>query len=152
MYIFLFSRFVDFQLSFVGLPSYDLIYLLASSVTPENYTSHSNRILQTYTEQLRATLMKFGIDGPEIPDLDKMKQLLKKDHLLYLFNVIFLTPVILGDSKDIPDLEECFRLEIEARQRGEESPNTWNVHANLGQPAKKVIQFALRDAIENDLI
>uniref|UniRef100_A0A0K8TDT1 CHK kinase-like domain-containing protein n=1 Tax=Lygus hesperus TaxID=30085 RepID=A0A0K8TDT1_LYGHE len=143
-------RFVDFQLCFTGPPSYDLEYLLVSTVRPEFYTKNWDLIVRTYCDALKSTMLKLNYEGP-VPDFDAMKQLMKRTHIYYLFNAIGITPVVMGKSEDIPDIEEALMKEHEARLRGEEG-NTWNLFDDLKGPAKMVVQFALRDAVDNGLI
>ncbi|KAF6206022.1 hypothetical protein GE061_017247 [Apolygus lucorum] len=143
-------KFVDFQLCFMGPPSYDLHYLLVSTLKPDSYKKNRDLVIRTYCDALKSTMLKLNYEG-DVPDLESMKQLMERTHLYYLFNAISLAPVVLGESRDIPDLEDALKQEKEARMRGEEG-TAWNMYDDLKGHAKSVIQFALRDAVENGVI
>lgn len=56
------SKIVDFQLSSIGSPVYDLIYFFATSVRLEVFKEHRNELLNSYLDTLNETISLLKLD------------------------------------------------------------------------------------------
>lgn len=115
--------FIDFQLSSLGSPIYDLSYYLYA-VADEEVLQHFNSLLATYHHSLMSFLKKLGVDSYQIA-LEDLKRHWKEFGIFGLVLAPFILKLELSEADEVVDFAECaergdiadtFSLEIKNKQ------------------------------------
>lgn len=115
--------FIDFQLSSLGSPIYDLSYYLYA-VADQEILQHFNSLLATYHHSLISSLKKLGADSYHIT-LEDLKRHWKKFGLFGVVLAPFILKFELSEADEVVDFAECaesgdiadtFNLEIKNKQ------------------------------------
>lgn len=116
---------------------------MATSVQPEIYKNHSDELLRTYCDSLKANLTELKYEGT-VPGFEELKHKMDDTRIAQFCFGICLTPVIIGDKGDVPDLENVV-------EDGSKKPEI-NGYDNLNDRSRTYLKNLIKEATDSDLI
>ncbi|KAF6206026.1 hypothetical protein GE061_017251 [Apolygus lucorum] len=141
-------KLLDLQISFLSTPAWDLHYFFKTSVRLEVRKKHTDQILQEYVNSWKSLTSRLPY-GAFVPDVDYVKENMRKKAVFALEYCTNLISIITGDTRDNADLEDVMKALKEAEDKGEKIPvELWDLSKMMTPNTINIIKDIITDSIE----